>query len=430
MDYPEARALLDRLPRLEVKPGLSRTERLLDALGHPERAFPTVHVAGTNGKGSVVAMLDAVLREAGYRVGRFTSPELIDFRDRIAIDGEWLGAGEWAAGIERMEAALTDSPDPPTQFEAIAALALHAFSRQRVDVAVVEVGLGGRFDATNVVRPLVSVLCSVSLDHCAVLGDSIERIAWEKAGIAKSNVPFLYGDLPPGARAVVLAECAEVGAVPVSVAGIDVERVHVDWEGASYRVDLAGFPDSIELPLLGGYQRENLRLVLGTIEQLRELGWKIPADTVSAGLSLVQWPGRFEVVRRSPNVVLEGAHNPAGARALAEDIVALAPDAGNRHLLFGALADKDVDGMMEVLTPAFGHVTLCQSASPRAYGAEELAEHLGGRFGAVAWYDSVGRAIDSIVPLLDADDVLVVAGSLTVVAEARRRLLEGHENAR
>jgi len=142
MGYREARALLDRLPRLEVKPGLTRTVRLLDVLGHPERAFPTVHVGGTNGKGSVVAMLDAVLREAGVRVGRFTSPELVDFRDRIAMDGEWLTEAEWAAGTERIEASLVDSEDPPTQFEAITAIAFDAFSRGAIDIALVEVGLG------------------------------------------------------------------------------------------------------------------------------------------------------------------------------------------------------------------------------------------------------------------------------------------------
>ncbi len=420
MDYEAARALLDRLPRLEVKPGLSRTERLLGALGHPERVFPAVHVAGTNGKGSVVAMLDAVLRQAGYRAGRFTSPELIDFRDRIAIDGEWLPEAEWAAGIERIYAALVDSPDPPTQFEAIAALAFDAFSRHAVDIALVEVGLGGRFDATNVIGPLVSVLCNVSLDHSAVLGDSIEEIAWEKAGIAKSGIPLLYGRLPPEAEGVVLAECEDVGAVPVSTAELDVERTHVDWESAMYRVARPGFPESIELGLLGGYQLENLGLVLRAIEILREREFDISETAVLAGLRSARWPGRFEVVRRRPNVVLEGAHNVVGAECLAADIETFVPERGQRHLLLGMLADKDVEGIGCALAGAFDRATLCASESPRALPVDRLSAVVVGLFLQSTWYDSVVGALEGLVPALTGEETLVVTGSLTVVAEARR----------
>ena len=378
MDYREARSLLDRLPRFEVKPGLCRTERLLGGLGRPERAFPAVHVGGTNGKGSVVAMLDAVLRQAGHRVGRFTSPELIDFRDRIAIDGEWLSEAEWAAGIERMVDKLVDSADPPTQFEAITAIAFDAFSRRAVDIALVEVGLGGRFDATNTVRPLVSVLCNVSLDHSAVLGTSIEEIAWEKAGIAKSGIPFLYGELVTEAENVVLAECEDVGAVPIPAAEFDVARTHVDWETATYRVTRPGFPELIESALLGGYQRENLRFVLAVIELLRDRGFDISNPAVLAGLRDARWPGRFEVVRRRPNVVLEGAHNVAGAERLAADIETFAPERGQRHLLLGMLADKDVEGIGHALADAFDRAALCASDSPRALPVERLRTAVGG----------------------------------------------------
>ncbi len=426
MDYAAARAVLDRLPRLEVKPGLSRTNRLLDELGHPERAFPAVHVAGTNGKGSVVAMLDGVLRRAGYRVGRFTSPELVDFRDRIAIDGEWLAETEWADGIARMDGALVDAPDPPTQFEAIAALAFDAFSRHAVDVALVEVGLGGRFDATNVVRPLVSILCNVSLDHTAVLGDSIQQIAWEKAGIAKPGVPLLFDDLPEEAEAVVLAECEEVGALPIPAAGIDVDRTRVDWEGATYRVDRPGFPDSLQLRLLGGYQRANLRLVLGAIERLRDHGFDVPQAAVAGGLRAVRWPGRFEVVRRRPNVVLEGAHNVAGAEWLVKDLGALAPDRSRRQLVLGVLADKDAVGIGRALAAVFDRAALCASESPRALPVARLREAVGGFFLQSACYDSVVGALEELVPALDDEDTLVVAGSLTVVAEARRWFKEVH----
>ncbi len=420
MDYAAARAVLDRLPRLEVKPGLSRTNRLLDELGHPERAFPAVHVAGTNGKGSVVAMLDGVLRRAGYRVGRFTSPELVDFRDRIAIDGEWLCEAEWADGVARMDDALVTASDPPTQFEAIAALAFDAFSRHAVDFALVEVGLGGRFDATNVARPLVSILCNVSLDHTAILGDSIQQIAWEKAGIAKPGVPLLFGDLPEEAEAVVRAECEEVGALPIPAARIEVERTRVDWEGATYRVDRPGFPDSLQLRLLGGYQRANLRLALGAIERLRDRGFDVPEAAVADGLRAVRWPGRFEVARRRPNVVLEGAHNVAGAEWLVKDLGALAADRCRRQLVLGVLADKDAEGIGRALAAAFDRAALCASESPRALPVARLREAVGGLFLQSACYDSVVGALEGLVPALDEEDTLVVAGSLTVVAEARR----------
>ena len=424
MDYAEAREVLDRLPRLEVKPGLSRTERLLDALDRPERSFPSIHVAGTNGKGSVVAMLDAVLRAAGLCVGRFTSPELIDFRDRIAIDGAWLPEEEWADGIARMAAAWADSEDPPTQFEAIAALAFDSFARQAVDIAVVEVGLGGRFDATNVVRPLVSVLCNVALDHTAVLGDSIERIAWEKAGIAKAGVPFVLGDLPPEAENVVRAECRTAGAVLVPASDLSVDLVERDWSTARYRIDREGLPAEIELGLLGEYQRENLRLVLRAIELLRDGGIEVPDRAVIEGLRVARWPGRFEVVRRDPNVVLEGAHNAAGAERLATDVEAFVADRSRRHLLLGVLADKDAAGIGRTLSRAFDRATFCASGSPRALPADRLNDVVTGLFAHSAWYHSVVEALDRIVPDLADGETLFVAGSLTVVAEARRWLEE------
>ena len=424
MDYAQARAALDRLPRFEVKPGLERIGRLLEALGHPERAYPAIHVAGTNGKGSVVAMLDAVLRYAGHRVGRFTSPEVIDFRDRIVVDGRWLSEAEWAAGVERMADAMNEPGDPPAQFEAITALALDAFARHAVDVAVVEVGLGGRFDATNLVEPILSILTNVSLDHTAILGDSIERITWEKVGIAKEGTPLLIGALPASALPIVERECADVGAELLRSDEITVLRISEGDIFTSYRVNSAGLPESVDLPLLGGYQRENLAIVLRAIQFLRERGVRVPSSAVAEGLRTVSWPGRFEVVRRSPTVILEGAHNLGGAQALAADIDRRLPDLARRKLLFGVLADKDAAGMLATLAPHFGHVALAQSASPRALPVEKLERLMDGLRVPLTCYDSVESALAAGLASADPDDVWVVAGSLTVVAEARR-FLEG-----
>jgi len=264
----------------------------------------------------------------------------------------------------------------------------------------------------------------VSLDHTAVLGDSIAQIAWEKAGIAKPGVPFLFGDLLEEAATVVLAECEEVGALPFPAAGIEVERSRVDWETATYRVARPGFPNSLELGLLGGYQRENLRIVLRTIEILRESGFEVSETAISEGLRAVRWPGRFEVARRRPNVVLEGAHNVAGAEWLAEDVEALVPERNRRQLVLGVLADKDAEGIGRALAAAFDRAALCASESPRALPVDRLREVVGGLFLRSTWYDSVVGAMEELVPALDDGDTLVVAGSLTVVAEARRWIEE------
>jgi len=421
MDYAAARALLDRLPRFEVKPGLERTDRLLASLERPERRYPAIHVAGTNGKGSVVAILDAILRAAGFRVGRFTSPEVLDFRDRITVDGVWLSEREWAEGIERLAPVLASATDIPAQFEAITALALDAFARKGIDIAVVEVGLGGRFDATNLVEPTVTILTNVSLDHTAILGDSIEKIAWEKAGIAKPGVPWVVGALSPQAAVIVDEEARRVGAPVVSFQEVEVS---VADGAAPDSVALRGtdLPATVEFALPGAYQRENLRIALRTVQLLRERGFTISADAIEEGLRTVRWPGRLEVVRHSPDVVLDGAHNVAGARALAEEIVRRVPDAGRRHLVFGVLADKDVDGILSALVPHFATVALTRSTSPRAMLPSRLAERLDGLSVPFACYDSLVEALTASLASASEDEVWVVAGSLTVVAEARRYL--------
>jgi len=419
MTYKEARALLDRLPRFEVKPGLERIERLLRAVGLPQAMYPAIHVAGTNGKGSVVAMLDAILRAAGHRVGRYTSPELLDFRDRITVNGRWLSEHEWAAGIRRLAPAITSAEDVPAQFEAITALALDAFARAGVDLAVVEVGLGGRFDATSVVRPILTLLTNVDLDHTALLGDSVEEIAQEKVGIARSGVPFLTGRLQESVEAIVDAECENVGAERVRDAVPALRPGGQGEVGPIYRAEAPDLPACIELALHGSFQQENLALVLGSIRILREKGWTIPNDAVTAGLRTVEWPGRFEIVRRRPLVILDGAHNPSGARALAREAKRLQPDLSKRKLVLGVLADKDVPGIAEALVLSFSEVLAVKSESPRALASESLAEIVQQFGGTVTCYDSLSGALRPRLPAAPDDELWIVAGSLTTVGEAR-----------
>ena len=425
MDYAAARSLLARLPQLEVKPGLDRTRRLLESLGRPERTYPAIHVAGTNGKGSVVAMLDSILRSAGYRVGRFTSPSLVDFRDRITVDGEWIEEEELASLTGRIEPILSATGDRPTLFEALTAIGLAHFAEKGVDLAVVEVGLGGRFDATNLVEPILTVLTNVELDHTEILGETIEKIAWEKAGIAKPEIPLLVGSLNDRAWPAVRAESDAIGAPIVKAEELGIEREGSDWEKARYAIARDGLPERIELPLIALYQAENLRTVLCAVELLRERGIAIDGEAVSKGLASVSWPGRFEVIRQDPIVILDGAHNVAGARGLAESISALVPERSRCHLLLGVLSDKDAPGIVDALVPRFIDVYISRSSSPRALPPDELARQMAGASIPFKCYDSIEEGLEAALASINSDEVLVVAGSLTVVREARGLLEDG-----
>ncbi|MEI6171308.1 MAG: folylpolyglutamate synthase/dihydrofolate synthase family protein, partial [bacterium] len=408
MDYAESRALLDRLPRFEVKPGLDRIDRLLSVLGHPERSFPAIHVTGTNGKGSVVAMLAAILECAGYRVGRYTSPDLVDFRDRICVNGEWISETAFAAAVAQMPPEVFASGDLPSQFEALTAVGFEYFRARFVDVAVVEVGLGGRFDATNVVAPILTVLTNVSLDHTALLGSTVAEIAWEKAGIAKPGIPMVIGELHPNAEAVVAAECSAVGA-PLRHAAVRVERQASACPASarSYLVEGDNLPRRVELPLLGVYQLDNLRLALACIPLLRERGWCIPPDAVAAGLASVRWPGRWEVMRAKPTVLLDGAHNVAAASIVARAIVEWEPDREHRALLLGILQDKDVAGIVAALAPHFDQIGVVASSSPRALGSDELAAHVKKHVERCIRYDSVEEGVRDLVRRADPRDTIL-----------------------
>ena len=421
MEYAESRTLLDRLPRFEVKPGLARINRLLERLGHPERSFPAVHVTGTNGKGSVVAMLSSVLQCAGYRVGRYTSPDLVGFLDRICIDGQWISEDAFSSIVEQMAPELLSETDPPSQFEALTAVGLEHFRAGAVDIAVVEVGLGGRYDATNVITPVLTILTNVALDHTALLGSTAAEIAWEKAGIAKPGAPMLVGCLTLDVEAVVRRECTAVGA-PLRAADVAVRSLGRAERVAVYDVEGVDLPRRVELPLLGIYQVENLRLALAGVLLLREQGWRIPEGAVREGLSSVAWPGRWEVVRETPTVILDGAHNVAAATVAAQAIVDWEPRRERRTLLLGILKDKDVAGVVRVLAPLFATIGIAASASPRALGVDELAGHVNQHAECCIRYDSVEEGVRDLLRRADPRDTILVTGSLTVVAEARRAL--------
>jgi dihydrofolate synthase/folylpolyglutamate synthase len=393
--------------RTGMRPGLERIEALLDAIGRPERSFTIAQVGGTNGKGSISAMLAAILQAAGRRVGLYTSPHLRHYRERIRVDGRPISKSDFVDGVEALgtQIARLDA----TVFEAGTALALDHFCRQRVDVAVLEVGLGGRLDATTVGSPRVVVIGPIDYDHQHELGDTLTLIAGEKAAIIRSGVAFTARQ-DSEAEAVLERRAAEV-AVPLVREG---RELHVTPRGFTLdvqRVDLAG-PDwrmtDVACGLLGVYQPGNALLAAAAA---RELGANEAA--IREGLRGARWPGRFQIFRRDPLTILDGAHNPAGARALAASLRAYFP---GRPVTFviGILADKDAGGILAALRPLASRIVLTASTNPRAAAPAALRALLPG-----ACVETAGSPKEALARARsDAPDGLVcVAGSLSLIGD-------------
>ena len=341
------------------KYGLERVRALLAEVGDPHLAVPVFHVAGTNGKGSTVAVLEALLRARGLRVARYTSPHLVDFRERVVVGGRPVSEPEviefvhrWMPAAERLGA---------TFFEVTTALAFDHFASAAADVAIVETGLGGRLDSTNVVVPLAAAVTSIGFDHMELLGDTLDRIATEKAGIYKAGVPAIVGELSPDVRAVLERRARAAGAAPVRVVAEEctVTDVRVGAEGTSFTLDAPFGRATLSTPLLGAFQAQNVATAL-TMLDAAGAQWRLPLPGVAAALRTVRLPGRFQ---RAGRYVFDVAHNPAGALVLAETLAALGPPRPLAALVT-VLADKDWRGMLRALAPAVDHFVL--SIAPTA----------------------------------------------------------------
>ncbi len=444
MDYHEAlRFWYSRIDyeRADPKPGdlkLDRIRALLDLLGNPHDRLRIVHVAGSKGKGSCAAMLERVLRSAGHRTGLFTSPHLVRVEERIQVDAVPVSAEELAAALTDVRDAVTklDGATPPgeprvTFFEVGTAVGLLHFLRRRVDAAVVEVGLGGRFDSTNVCRPVLSVITSISIDHTRQLGDKLASIAREKAGIVKRGRPTVSGATAPEARAVIKRVCRERRS-PLTQLGVDFRydaepgRVTADATRPARVRARSGdgrATEWMELSLLGEHQAANAAVVVACVERLRAEGWHVPDRAVAEGLATVEWPARLEVVGRRPLVVLDCAHNVASAETVVKSLRASFPP-GRRLLVFACSNDKDVPGIVGVLAPHFAHAYLTRYGNnPRAVPPEQLAEQWrrAGRpcsacsTSAEAWRAARGAA--------GPDDLICVTGSVFLAGELRPMLL-------
>jgi dihydrofolate synthase/folylpolyglutamate synthase len=414
--YAEAVARLLGLRRGEITgmaPGLERIEGLLDALGHPETRYVLAQVGGTNGKGSTAAMLASMLKAAGRRVGLYTSPHLVSFRERIRVDGVPIGEDAVADGVDAL-ATLIARFDA-TMFEAATALALDHFAHEGVEVAVLEVGLGGRGDATTIGRPAVTVLTRIDLDHEAWLGGTIASIADAKAAIIRSGTAVSSAQRPE-ARAIIERRAAEVG-VPLLLEGRDL-HVTVSTAGLDgQRIDCAG-PDfdlrDLALPLLGTHQPSN---ALAAVAAAHVLG--AGDEAVRAGLARVRWPGRLTIVRRDPWIVLDGAHNPDGARALAASLRELF-GATPITFVIGVYADKDARGMLDALLPLAARVIFTRVEGERAADPTALAALV-----RAAIPKSVSPSVADALTVAarpPSAPIVCVAGSLALVGEAMKHL--------
>ena len=394
------------LELLGMKFGLENMTRLMTALGNPQHRFPSVLVAGTNGKGSVTAMADAALTAAGYRSARYTSPHLERLEERVVIGGLESPPAELDRAIERVREAVDallaagELSSSPTFFECTTAAAFRLFASSHVDIAVVEVGLGGRLDATNVVEPIVCAITTIDFDHQAQLGDTIEAIAAEKAGIIRPSVPVVTGRLTAAAEAVIEARARRVGAPLV--------RAH----------EAAAVPEGVSLALAGEHQRDNAVVAAAVLDALRPYGFAIDEAARRRGLEAVRWPGRLERFRyRGRDVLLDAAHNPAGARVLAAYLER--EGWAGATLVFGAMADKDVAGMLGPLAPLAGRIICTTAPSRRAAPAADLAAvaaRLAPRPAAIEIVDDPAAALERACAVSPR---VVAAGSMFMIGPLR-----------
>jgi dihydrofolate synthase/folylpolyglutamate synthase len=402
---------------------LDQMRALLRVLGEPQRRVRTVHIAGSKGKGSTAAMLAEILRAAGLRTGLFTSPHLCNVEERIRVDGEPILRSELATLLAEIRDSLT--PDiEPTFFEVATAVGWLHFARWSVDMAVMEVGLGGRFDSTNVCEPMLTVITSISYDHTKILGDTLDRIAFEKAGILKPGVPAVSGATAPEAAAVIEQVAAERGC-PLARLGHEITfdytpgRVDDGPPRVTVRTSRHEWRD-LELGLLGAHQAANAAVAVACVEELRKVGLSIGERHVAEGLARVQWPARLEVLGRRPWAVLDCAHNTASVRALVDTLNESFPP-GRRLLILAASSDKDVPGMLRLLAPHFDRFMLTRYAqNQRAVPPQQLAEWLKeARDVPVEIHATAVEAWKSAKTQAGPGDMIVVTGSVFLAGELR-----------
>ena len=418
MNYQESLEYLESLGQFGIRLGMDRIQQLLFVLGHPENQIKTVHVAGTNGKGSVTTMISTILMEAGLRVGKFTSPHLVRYNERIQINEKEIPDDEFAEILTRVRDFAENlvqkgACEQPTQFEILTAAAFHYFALRQVDYAVIEVGLGGLWDSTNLIKPLVSVITNIALDHTKVLGSTIEEIALQKAGIIKEKIPVVTGAegnaLGP-IRVMSAMKQAPLYEYGYSFKGTETES---SIDGQKFTLQAGkNYESEYKIQLPGEHQIVNASLAIVAAKIVSKQDPRITEEHLHLGAAHTKWPGRLEKIASAPDVILDGAHNPNGAEALRKALDKYYPSA-KRYFVFGMMADKSVDEVIKILfRPSDTVYTVRADDGPRAAEAADLAERIGGQATAA---DDVVHAYERACKEAGSAGIVCVCGSLYLV---------------
>ncbi len=423
MNYSEAIDYIESRAVFGSRPGFERINALLDALDHPEKGMKYIHVAGTNGKGSVCTTTANILSSAGYKTGLFTSPYVSDFRERIQIDGNFIDCDELASITERVKNVVDELDrldNSPTEFEVITAIAFLYYKQEKCDIVVLEVGLGGLLDSTNVIdAPLIAAIVSLSFDHMGVLGNTIEEIAAQKAGIIKDGSITVSAPFQPQSALKVLQDTARTHGNKFVIGNPDaIEQIREDINGNLIRYrDMA-----INLPLIGPHQIGNLSVTLAIIDELSTLGYEISIDNIKTGIEKTTIPARVEILSKEPLIILDGGHNEDGASALEKTLISYVDRPIT--LVIGVMADKEVDRVVEHLAPHAKRVVTTKPSNPRAMSSEDLGA-IAGRFcPEILSEDSPCKAFDLARSLVTDDEALIVCGSLYLAGDVRAHMIE------
>lgn len=418
MTYQEALTYIHSISWRGSKPGLERISEMMEQLGNVQEDLKFIHIAGTNGKGSVSAMLSSVLTAAGYRTGLFISPYIMRFNERMQVNGMPISDEELAEIVTEVQPVAESMTERPTEFEIITAAAFLWFARQKCDIVVLETGLGGRLDATNLIsKNVCAVITNLGMDHMEYLGNTLGEIAGEKCGILKPGCPVVAYRSAPEAMKVIRARAKELEC-PVRTADFGkIKALSADLQGQTFQYKQ--FPE-LTVHLLGAHQLKNAAVALETISVLRKAGWEIPDEAVVQGMDATRWPGRFEVLQDNPLVIVDGAHNPQGVESLIAAVKEYLP---GQHIVCvtGVLADKDWKPMMDRLKTVVSDFVAVTPDSPRALGNVRLARYLTDREHWVSVADDVEKGLTGALERAKATGGMVLAcGSLYMAADVRR----------
>lgn len=420
MNYEEAREYLDQVSKGGSVLGLDNMRELLKRLGNPQDSLKFVHISGTNGKGSVLAYLSTVFKEAGYRTGRYISPTLFSYREKIQVNEKFIGREDLSRLTEKVKAAAEEMQNcaagDPTIFEIETALAFLYFVEQKCDIVILETGLGGALDATNVITtPVMEIIASISMDHMEFLGDTLGKIAYQKAGIIKPDTSVVSAMQQPEAMDVICNVCRERDCTFQMVDPEQIKDISYGYEGQSFSYKNW---ENIKISLMGSYQIKNAALALEAINALRKLGYDLKDRAVYQGMKKAIWKGRFTLISKDPVILMDGAHNPAAAEELVRSLKLYY--AGKKfYYIFGMFRDKDYAQVIRLTAPMAEHIITVQTpGNPRALPAAELKEAVAEVNPSVEAAESLRMAVNQVMERIDSDSVVVIFGSLSFLGEA------------